>query len=299
MASDFPAHTECGGKDWNPGQAMQRTPSFRIEDSGSDPGSINNDDCWGSVASAVWILDGATGLSKERLLQSADSDAQWFVQAVDAELRNADWSVPTGQLLRGALRRVFERFRSESREGSEPTLWPFASFALIREFDDRIELVNLGDCRILWKKRSSDEVQSFGSSRVTELDAGVVREIKRLHSEGITDNADIWKAIAPIIQTNRNSKNRPGGYWILDLTGEGLDHLQTMQIGPSDVDKVLLCTDGYYRLVDTYAKRTDKSLFDNSVGKGIANSIRSIREIERSDDRCLAFPRIKSSDDAT
>src|SRR6185437_8488701 len=199
----------------------------------------------------------------------------------------------------GTHRSIAARRIAACREGSEPTLWPFASFALIREFDDRIELVNLGDCRILWKKRSSDEVQSFGSSRVTELDAGVVREIKRLHSEGITDNADIWKAIAPIIQTNRNSKNRPGGYWILDLTGEGLDHLQTMQIGPSDVDKVLLCTDGYYRLVDTYAKRTDKSLFDNSVGKGIANSIRSIREIERSDDRCLAFPRIKSSDDAT
>jgi len=278
---------------------MQRTPTFHIEDSSSDPGSINNDDCWGSVARAVWILDGATGLSKERLLQSADSDAQWFVQAVDAELRNADWSAPTGQLLRGAMRGVFDRFRLESREGSEPTLWPFASFALIREIDDHIELVKLGDCRILWRKRRSGDVQSFGSSRVTELDAGVVREIKRLHRDGITDNADIWKAIAPVIQANRNLKNRPGGYWILDLTGEGLGHLQTMQIDPSDVDKALLCTDGYYQLVDTYAERTDESLFDNSVDKGIASLIQSIREIERTDDRCLMFPRIKPSDDAT
>jgi hypothetical protein len=181
----------------------------------------------------------------------------------------------------------------------EEALWPFASFALIRALGDHIEFVNLGDCRILWKGSDVNEVKSFGWSRVTELDSNVIKEIKRLHREGTTNNEVVWKAISPIIQANRGLKNQPGGYWILDVAGEGLGHLQKMQLRPSDVDKVLLCTDGYYRLVDTYLTRTDESLLEGSMDLGIAGTIRSIREIERTDDRCLSFPRIKPSDDAT
>jgi serine/threonine protein phosphatase PrpC len=278
---------------------MKPTLSFDVEDSGSEPGTVHNDDCWGSVATAVWILDGATGLSKKRLLPSASTDAQWFVRAVDIELRNADWSEPTETLLRSALQRVNGRFRNEARGTLEQALWPFASFALIRALNDHIEFVNLGDCRILWKRRDFGGVKSFGSSRVTELDSNVVNEIKRLHRGGTINNEVVWEIISPIIQANRDLKNRPGGYWILDIAGDGLGHLQKMELDPSDIDKVLLCTDGYYRLVDTYLTRTVDSLLEDSMGLGIAGTIRSIREIERADDRCLSFPRIKSSDDAT
>jgi serine/threonine protein phosphatase PrpC len=279
---------------------MRQVSSLAISDSGSDAGGTHNDDCWGSVSTAVWILDGATALSKERLFPAAPSDAQWFVSAVDSELRNADWSRATRPLLQATMRRVHRRFHLEAVGRIEQvSLWPVASFALIRACSDGLEFVNLGDCHILWRSRSDGSVSSFGSSRLTELDVSVVREVKRLHREGYANHEIVRKAVLPMIATNRKLKNSPEGYWILDVAGEGLLHVQTTAVDAADVERVLLCTDGYYRFVDTYHKRTDQSLLSDSVNMGISAIIREIREIERRDEHCLEFPRIKPSDDAT
>jgi serine/threonine protein phosphatase PrpC len=279
---------------------MRQVCSLAISDSGSDAGGTHNDDCWGSVSTAVWILDGATALSKERLFPAAPSDAQWFVRAVDSELRNADWSRATRPLLQAVMHRVRRRFHVEAAGRIEQvSLWPVASFALIRVCGGRLEFVNLGDCRILWRRPSGGSVSSFGSSRVTELDASVVREMRRLHREGYASHEMVRKALLPMIEANRKLKNAPEGYWILDITGEGLLHVQTTVVEAANVERVLLCTDGYYRLVDTYHKRTDQSLLSDSVNIGVSAMIREIREIERKDEHCLEFPRIKPFDDAT
>ena len=279
---------------------MRKVSSLAISDSGSDAGGAHNDDCWGSVSTAVWILDGATALSQERLLPAAPSDAQWFVSAVDSELRNADWSKATGPLLQAVMQRVHRRFHLEAVGPIEQVwLWPVASFALIRVRGGLVEFVNLGDCRILWRSPNGSSARSFGSSRVTELDASVVREMQRLHREGYTSHEVVRKAVLPMIEANRKLKNTPQGYWILDITGEGLLHVQTTVVEAADIERVLLCTDGYYRLVDTYHKRTDQSLLSDSVNIGVSAMIGEIREIERSDEHCLEFPRLKPSDDAT
>ena len=279
---------------------MRQVLSFAISDSGSAAGGTHNDDCWGSVGTAVWILDGATDLTKERLFPAALSDAQWFANAVDSELRNADWSKATIPLLQSVMQRVLRRFHLEAvGRIDRPSLWPSAGFALVRAWGDHIEFINLGDCRVLWKRSDSGAVRAFGSSRVTELDGRVVQEIKRLHREGHTNKDVVRKAIAPMIEAHRKLKNSPEGYWILDASGEGVVHAQTLLIEAADVETILLCTDGYYRLVDTYQQRTDQSLLLASLDIGVSAMIHEIRNIERMDEHCLKFPRIKPSDDAT
>jgi Protein phosphatase 2C len=279
---------------------MRQVSSLAISDSGSDAGGSYNDDCWGSVSTAVWILDGATALSKERLFPAAPSDAQWFVSAVDSELRNADWSQATRPLLQSVMQRVRHRFDREAVGRMEQvSLWPLASFALVRVCEEGVEFANLGDCRILWRPPDGRVVKSFGSSRVTELDGNVVKEIERLHREGYTSHELVRQAIVPMIEANRKLKNTPEGYWILDVSGEGVSQLQATVVEPADVETVLLCTDGYYRLVDTYHTRTDQSLLSDSVNSGVSAMIRELREIERMDAQCLKYPRMKTSDDAT
>ena len=279
---------------------MRQVSSLAISDSGSDAGGTHSDDHWGAVSTAVWILDGATALSRERLFPAAPSDAHWFVSVVDSELRNADWSTATRPLLQSVMERVHRRFHLEAVAPMEQvSLWPVASFALIRACEGRVEFVNLGDCRILWRPPDGRAVQSFGSSRLTELDGNVVREIERLHREGYTSNEVVRQAVLPTIKANRKLKNTPEGYWVLDVTGEGVAHAQATMVGATDVETALLCTDGYYRLVDTYRKRTDQSLLSDSIAIGVSAMIRELREIERMDEDCLEFPRIKPSDDAT
>ena len=279
---------------------MQQVSSLAISDSGSDAGGSYNDDCWGSVSTAVWILDGATGLSKERLFPASPSDAQWFVSAVDSELRSSDWSKATRSLLQSVIQRVRHRFHCEAvGRTDQVSLWPLASFALIRVREGGVEFANLGDCRILWRSPDGRAVKSFGSSRITQLDGNVIKEIERLHREGYASHELVRQAIVPMLEANRKLKNSPEGYWILDVSGEGISHLQTTVIDAADVDTVLLCTDGYYRLVDTYHRRTDQSLLSDSANSGISAMIRELREIERMDEQCLKFPRMKPSDDAT
>jgi serine/threonine protein phosphatase PrpC len=215
-------------------------------------------------------------------------------------LRTADWGQSTAGLLSSVMRKVATRFRDEAAGAAgEAVWWPFASFAMVRLLGDQIEFSNLGDCRILWKRAGYDEVFAFGWSRVTRLDGEVVAQIKELHGAGQTDNEEIWQAIGPMIQANRSLKNRPGGYWILDLPGEGLPYLQTMRIEVADVERILLCTDGYYRAVDTYHLQKDHSLVEQSLSLGVDQMISAIRACEREDGRCLKIPRIKVSDDAT
>jgi len=279
---------------------MRQVSSLAISDSGSDASGTYNDDCWGSVSTAVWILDGATALSQDRLFPAAPSDAHWFVNAVDFELRHSDWSKATRPLLRSVMQRVGRRFHLEAVERIEQvSLWPLASFALIRVYGGRIEFANLGDCRILWRSSKARTVKSFGSSRVTELDGKVIKEIDRLHREGYKSHALVRNAILPMIEAHRKLKNTPQGYWILDVSGKGISHLQTTTVEAADVERVLLCTDGYYRCVDTYHRRTDQSLLSDSVNNGISAMIRELREIERTDEQCLKFPRMKPLDDAT
>jgi hypothetical protein len=251
------------------------------------------------MGNAVWILDGATGLSKERLFATAPSDAAWFVGAVDLELRAADWRDETAVLISRAMRRVHKRFLDEALAPHErASVWPSASFALVRSTGGYVEFANLGDCRILWSG-PDNLVKCFGSSRVTELDGMIVSEIRRLHLMGTTDQDAVWRAIILKIEANRKLRNAPGGYWILDVEGRGLVGLQATRVESSLIDKCLMCTDGFYRLVDTYRRHTDQSLLLETRNIGVGALIATVREIERRDQHGIEFPRIKSRDDAT
>lgn len=57
-----------------------RMTSARLEivDHICEAGTHHNNDIWGMTATATWIMDGATGLSAERIFPHAPSDAAWF-----------------------------------------------------------------------------------------------------------------------------------------------------------------------------------------------------------------------------
>jgi len=62
---------------------------------------------------------------------------------------------------------------------------------------------------------------------------------------------------------------------------------------------LLLATDGFYRLVDTYGMLTAGELMQAALERGLAPLYAELRRIEDGDPECLAFPRLKARDDAT
>jgi hypothetical protein len=270
-----------------------------IVDHVCDAAGRHGDDLWGRGDNAVWILDGATGLSAERLVAAGASDAAWFAAAIDEELRRADWAAPARDVLRDAATATEARFRREAtRIPADESTWPAAAVTILRVADRAVELANLGDCKLLFRA-ASGHFATFGSSAVTALDRQLAALMVELQSQGVTDPADLWLRLVPVMQQGRRLRNTDGGYWVLDISGHGVAHAQDALLPAGDIREFLLVTDGFYRLVDTYRVYSDEQLLDAARSRGVAALCDQLRTIEAADERCSNYPRVKPRDDAT
>ena len=76
-------------------------------------------------------------------------------------------------------------------------------------------------------------------------------------------------------------------------------HLQTASIACAPGDDVLLMSDGFSALIDTYAVLDEAALVRELNEQGLAALAARLRAIEADDAACDRFPRFKASDDAT
>jgi hypothetical protein len=67
----------------------------------------------------------------------------------------------------------------------------------------------------------------------------------------------------------------------------------------ANLRRVLLASDGYYRLVDHYTAMTDADLIRRTQADGAAALLQQLRAIEAADPHAARYPRLKIRDDAT
>lgn len=155
-------------------------------------GGAVNDDALGCTAQAAWVIDGATSIGRSVL--GVESDARWLAQAVDRHLRlllEVEPEQSSETLLRRLLNDIQGDFRAQSgRDWHDLEDMPAACLSLLRIRGGEIELLNIGDSRIL-VEGADGQVRSFGDSALHELDrqswrisAGCARNIR----SGITPN---------------------------------------------------------------------------------------------------------------
>src|SRR5262249_28389616 len=189
----------------------------------------------------------ATGLWADRIFPSAPSDAAWFVAAVDGGLRAADWQRPARECLRQAASATKRRFHNEAASPpADMSSWPSGAVTILNVQMGGVELVNLGDCRLLFRSANRGPIRSFGTSAVAALDGRLVNEIVRLQVDGVVEPAAIWARLVPHIRANRARMNTEGGYWVLDVAGRGLDHVDEEVVAPGEIGGVLLVTCGVF-----------------------------------------------------
>jgi hypothetical protein len=272
-------------------------PSLHVLDQISDRGSRVNEDIAGSVGGAAWVFDGATGLSRDRLLP-ADSDARWFVEQLDRALRMSQHSVAVSDLFGAIVERVADLFdRSRLRDSWEKYEVPSAGMAYLRLMGDSLEVARLGDCKVLVE--TGNYCHALVKSDLDPLDAAVLEEVGRIHQSGTYDMDDVRKLIMGDLQDNRSLMNSPGGYWVMTADKEPVEHIQTTVLPLDSPTRGLLMTDGFYRLVDTFGLMSDQDLIRNAVSGGLAALLSRLREAEELDSKCIAHRRFKQKDDAT
>lgn len=260
-----------------------------------------NEDITGYNTQAIWILDGATSISgrKKNIDNRLESDASWFVQ----KFSNAFSKLQTQENLTSAIKSILKKINEES-----VFFWddwnhldiPSASFAAAFYSENKISLYNLGDCRVLYQI-DHGKVQHFGQSNVVDLDHALLNQYRSLRQKSTqSSHKDIWSELVPQIRFNRSLMNKETGYWILSPDAKGIDHLQKIEIEYHDHLKILLSTDGLYRLVDTYNLMDDEEFFNQAFQKGgLENLLNILRDTEINDLDATIFPRVKLQDDAS
>lgn len=268
-----------------------------VSDPEPRPGRVN-EDLHGSAADAVWVLDGATGIADQRVVPGP-SDARWLAEVIAGALGRAlAEPLTSADLLHRVAAAASAAFmRDALRRDAPATDRPSACLALLRLAGPGLELANIGDCRIL-HRHARGAVSCFGSSKLPALDEAVRQQAIRLQGEGVRHD-EIWPLLLPLIRRNRGAMNTPEGYWVVDVTGRWLPHVETTSRAAAAGDALLLVTDGFWRLVDTYQRYDADALLSRASSRGLAALIGELRAVEAADEECRRYPRLKAQDDAT
>lgn len=266
----------------------------------SAPGGPVNEDIVGHILNCAWVIDGATSVG-DRLTDGL-SDAAWFAQTVDAGLREVlsrDTEISTSRLLRAVVKYCADAFkRVASRPPADRYEYPSAAIALVRAQPEGLELTTLGDCRIIYRDAAKVS-RIFGSSRIAIFERRTLDRARQLLKEKPHLEVDeLRKRLAPQLRENRRAMNSQGGYWVLGVDENAIDHIDQIVI-PLDGEPIALASDGFLRLSDVFDIVQPDAFLKIANDEQAWSKLEQLRHIEASDPRCRKFLRIKPSDDAS
>lgn len=265
----------------------------------SVPGSRINEDGIGLHGSFAWVIDGATGMSDERLT-SGGSDAAWLAGLLGERLLE----LCRDQDMDKVLSRLEAEIRSAFGEatahvpGIDDHHAPSACLGLIRAQAGQNGYVDI-------EGRFLGDVIAL-----LPTEAGIVRwiderakpfERKTLAALGAQEHepGQIPEAVRRQILENRTKLNEPDGYWVVNprRPWSGRELRFEARVKPGGA--IVLATDGFMRLVDVFEAYSDSSLHARlAAGRG-DELMQELREREQGDLKAGAYPRVKTHDDAT
>jgi hypothetical protein len=111
--------------------------------------------------------------------------------------------------------------------------------------------------------------------------------------------ARIMDDVMDELRRRRARLNQPGGYWMLGVDPRAAAAMDVRTLALDRPTRVLLASDGLWRLVDHFGRYDAAGLLDAAFVQGVAALIAELRRFEADDRDCRRVPRVKPSDDAT
>jgi hypothetical protein len=162
--------------------------------------------------------------------------------------------------------------------------------------DERMDALWFGDCGGLIRAPSG-ELSVVGEtigSRSRERD-----RVSRLTGPDGVAATEVRDRFLPALRASRNRVNTKGGGWLFSPDPRCAKHASEARLAPPEGSLMLLASDGFFALVSDYARYTMEELLAAAQARGLAALGKELREIEAADPKGVAYPRFKSSDDAT
>ena len=98
---------------------------------------------------------------------------------------------------------------------------------------------------------------------------------------------------------NRQLKNKPDGYWILDPSGVALKHLNVGRFCIEDIDYVCAMSDGLERAFDLFGLADPAAFLADATRESFDGLLVRLRAEENLDSDFDHYPRLKLHDDAS
>jgi hypothetical protein len=271
-----------------------------IRDGCAEDNTKPNDDWIGFNDHCAIVADGATGLSDQRLVNEADSDAQWIAKKAVDRFLASNPDDPVRDLVREINSHARETVFGASEADIVPRYaWPGASFIMARLQANLIEISGLGDC-VAFVEFSDGFVDRFsalpfnrsGESASAKADLTARKTV----SEAIR-SPEVIESLRAKRELNNSEKS---GVWTLGLVPEAAQHVLTVAFPASEVSHVLLMSDGFSAAVDAYELWDETGFLNAARHDGLAAINAKIRHVERLvDPHAVRFPRYKQSDDSS
>jgi hypothetical protein len=264
------------------------------------PGKRRNEDLAATVGGLV--LDGAS--VPAGMPACCGRDAAWYVRALATALIGQLASPKVG--LVAALAEAIRATNSQHEPGctgDRDTLGPTSTVAMVRVDAERLEWLVLGDSTLLLQ--TGQGVAAHTDRRLKAIAPELRQRIlKQLADGGGYDNPAHRQALTELVGIERETRNRPGGYWVAGANAAAAAQslTGTVMIGeaPGEVRRFALLSDGAERAVTMFGLYPSwEALLDALATGGPAACIEVVRMVEAADPDGRHYPRTKPSDDAT
>ncbi|WP_288381948.1 protein phosphatase 2C domain-containing protein [uncultured Massilia sp.] len=248
------------------------------------------------------VLDGATSVAERDYIDPVQGDVCWFVSRFAEALGAAVGAgMAQDEAVEQSVAAVSLTF-DEHVAGQQIPLyaWPIAALSWVRvrplDGGHRLDLYCLGDCTILM--RGPDGVVRDLDPFVNPQEAIVRAEVARLSAAGIDDPADRMARLLPMLRERRVFQNTTAHTNALCLRPKGGFGPRRYTVEAPAGASVLVMSDGFFRLVDTYGLHTPESLFALCTEHGLQAALDELRRYETAA-RAGAAPVVKAADDAS
>lgn len=272
---------------------------FKAKFSCSAIGNQVNEDYVAVGSTYAVLLDGASGITGKRVLSHhSGSDAQWFSHFVGCRIcEYLDASRGIVDSIRLAVDDSRDYIGEHGVTDNEE-LFPSSTLVVVSVSGDSVDIVSLGDSPAFIGFKDGSLV-SMSDARIAELDQTAVGVmIDRSHGR-VMSGVQKRAAVNDILLANRQLKNRPEGYWILDPTGVALEHLNVRRFSVKDIDYVCAMSDGLERAFDLFGLADPAAFLATATRESFGKLIVRLRAEENLDPDFDHYPRLKLHDDAS
>ena len=279
---------------------------MKIEHISSGASALRNDDhiavfCSDGLTDIV-VIDGGTSVAAQDYIDHIQGDVAWFVHAFTAALEQ---TLAPGRSQQDcvvmAIAQVKALFIHETSGHSVPLYaWPIAAMTWTRiaQHDGAAQamLYSLGDCKALLRTVSGDcvDLDPF----VNPQEAVLRDVIATLTTEGIDDPVHRRARMLPMLRARREDQNTAPAPSVLCLDPNGTFQARIRHINLWPSESLLVMTDGFYRLVDTYGLYTDAKLMEACLDRGLSTQLDELRNYESASNASEARS-VKAADDAS